>query len=189
DERSVYHDQIHRLRKRLGRQVPRVGTFHRNDTRIAPQPLMQLSVADIDRVDALRAALKQAVREATGRRSEIGGNPPCRIELERVQRTRELHASPRYERMIGPAHFEWCIGPELLARFVDAPVTGEDLSRENEGLRASTGLHQSSLDEQNIRSLSTLTGHPDSGAQNGMSSSPKSSGGKSSAWWPPPPPP
>jgi hypothetical protein len=84
----------------LASRVARVGAIADDDAWIARELLVELPVADVDRVDACRAALEQAVREAARRRTEVRAHEAHRIDLERVERARELHAAARDVRQI-----------------------------------------------------------------------------------------
>ena len=48
-----------------------VGLFERDDLRSPAQARVQLPAADIDRIDPLRAALEQHLREAAGRGADV----------------------------------------------------------------------------------------------------------------------
>ncbi len=76
--------------KRGGGQGTGVRPFHRHDARIAAERLGQLAAADIEGVDAGGAALQQDVGEAAGRGADIERDQPPRIDLERVERGRQL---------------------------------------------------------------------------------------------------
>ena len=51
-------------------------------------------MADVDAVDARRAALQEAVREAAGREAAVEGDDAGHVHAERVQRRLQLQASP-----------------------------------------------------------------------------------------------
>ena len=58
---------------------------------------MELPVADVERNDARRASLQQAVGEAAGRRSDVEAERSFDADPERVERVRELLTAPRDE--------------------------------------------------------------------------------------------
>src|SRR5262245_64031753 len=59
---------------------------------IAPQSLVELAVADVDRGDAPRAALEEDVRKASCRRPDVETVASGRVDPECVEPVRELLA-------------------------------------------------------------------------------------------------
>src|SRR5579863_4478309 len=99
DETHVDAGEIRLLCKPRGIQRANVGVLDRNDSLVAAQPRVKLSAADVDRIDAPRAALKQDVRETAGRSADIETDAVLHIESELVERRRELETAARNIRM------------------------------------------------------------------------------------------
>src|SRR6202011_1151192 len=59
--------------------------FQNNDARIVSNPPRQLSVADIDGVNFLRAALQQAIGEPAGRSANVERNFVGNIDTEMIE--------------------------------------------------------------------------------------------------------
>src|SRR3712207_7137378 len=69
---------------------PYTTLFRSDDARILPQPMVQLTVSDVDRVDPRGATLQEAIGEAAGARAEVGGNLVLDIRSE--EHTSELQS-------------------------------------------------------------------------------------------------
>jgi hypothetical protein len=69
--------------------------FAHLDARVLPDLPRELPVPDVERDDARRAALQQAVGEAAGRSADVEADFARRFDLKVVERRRELRkASP-----------------------------------------------------------------------------------------------
>ncbi len=97
--------------------------------RVGAQPRVQLTVAHVDRVDAARAVLEQAVREAARRGAGVDGRPSLDADRETFQRGLEL---------LPAAADEWCgsaderdglVGCDQAGRLVGRGARDEDGSR------------------------------------------------------------
>ena len=73
----------------------------RDDIVTAAQARMQLIAADIDRVDAPRAAREQDLGEAAGRGADVEADAIRHVEREMIERERKLDAAARHIRMLG----------------------------------------------------------------------------------------
>ena len=83
------------------REHARVDAFADDDARIAAQPPVELPAADVERDDAGGAAPQQDVGEAAGRCADVERAASARIDGERIERARELHAAAPDVRMVG----------------------------------------------------------------------------------------
>ena len=63
-------------------EIADIGLLDGNDIVAAAQPRMQLAAADIDRIDAPRAALEQHFGEAAGRGADIEADAAGDIDAE-----------------------------------------------------------------------------------------------------------
>ena len=79
DERHIHHDEVHSLAEFLAGQIAGIGFLQQPHARILAQPEIHLAITGIDGDHARRAALQQAIGEATGGRSDIETN----LALER----------------------------------------------------------------------------------------------------------
>ena len=72
-------DEVRRLAAaRAGSSVRMSVSFQRDDARLAAQPRMQLTAADIDGIDAARAAREQHLGEAAGRGADVEADAAAR---------------------------------------------------------------------------------------------------------------
>ena len=72
-------------------EIARVDLLAIDDARIVAQRDVELPVADVDRVNLLRAVLQHHVGEAAGRRADVRADLPVDADPEFAQRMRELH--------------------------------------------------------------------------------------------------
>ncbi len=78
-------------RQRL--QIPDIGPLEHDHARILAQPPVEQPIADIDGVDARRAALEQHIGEPAGRGAHIDRDQPIRREAKAVERVGQLVAA------------------------------------------------------------------------------------------------
>ena len=78
-----------------GYGVARVHALVYQHARILPQLPIELTLPDVDRVNAGRATLQQHVREAARRRTDVDGDLAGDPKAERVKRARQLVAAAR----------------------------------------------------------------------------------------------
>ena len=62
---------------------------------------MQLIAADVDRVDAPRAAQNQDFGEAAGRGADVEADTPGHVEMKMIERRCKLDAAARHIGMLG----------------------------------------------------------------------------------------
>src|SRR5262249_35363147 len=109
---------------------------------------MQLAVPDIERDHVFRAALEEAVREASRRGADVEAARAVHRDLERGQRMRQLLAAPGYEAR-QPLDHEWVSLLDLVAWLL---VTLHE-PRQDECLSLGAALGQSPLDEERVDAL------------------------------------
>jgi hypothetical protein len=95
------------------------------------------------------------MREPTRGRTDVGARRVANVDAERLERRVELVAAARDEALAG-AHFERRVAGDELAALFDAPFAAPHLPGENHALRASSRLGEPALDDEQIRSLSSL---------------------------------
>ena len=78
-----------------GLQRARVEALDHGHARVLAQAPVELAVGDVDRGDALGAALQQAVGEAAGRGADVEAVAPGDVDAERLERVLELDAAAR----------------------------------------------------------------------------------------------
>ena len=153
DERDVDRGDGDRLGK--GRRGERacVGPLHRDDPGILPERLGQLAPTDIEGVDADGAALEEDVGEAPGRGADIERDHPARVDLERIQRRRQLVATAT-DIGLRFGHADGRVRGDHVARLAVVPgsvaLPHPDRAGQHERLRTAARLDQSALDEQLI---------------------------------------
>ena len=150
DEARVADDEVHRLRHLGLRQVTRVGPFQYNDARVVPQPGVELTVADIDRVDAPCATAAKNVSESAGGRADIQRNEALRIDPEVRQRVVEFLAAARNPGVLRATHREHKVAVDPHARLVEPAFAGEHEAGQQQRLRLGPGLGKAARHEQGI---------------------------------------
>ena len=143
DEGDVAGDELRRERQ-LG-EVPRVRPLEHRHALVRPHARIELTVADVHCDHPGRAALEQAVREATGRRPDIDAVEAGDVEPQNGEGVVELLPSARDEarRLLdrergGVLH--------LHAGLLEAG----DAAREHERLRLRAALGETALDQENV---------------------------------------
>ena len=103
--------------------------------------------------------------KAAGGGADIETDQAFRIDVELIQRRRELHAAARHPGMIAAAHFDRRVVGKGLSGFVDAALGGEDEAGEDQCLCASAAFGKRSVDEKLIGAhLGHMRGTSDPGA-------------------------
>src|SRR5450432_2269127 len=129
--------------------MPSIAAVHHHDSRITHQLVCELPEADVDRVHLARAALQQAIGEATCRCAHVCANGAFDHARERVERALQLVSTAR-DVALGFAYGDLALDVELGARLVDAPVAHVDLAREHQRLGARSGRRELSFYEQQV---------------------------------------
>src|SRR5690606_20778771 len=93
DEAGVTDDEVDGLRNLGSSKVAGVGAFENDDPRVLAQLPGELAVADVDGIDAHRAARQQDVGEAAGRSPDVEADEAGGIDGETVQAMDELQAA------------------------------------------------------------------------------------------------
>jgi hypothetical protein len=99
DEGEVGYDEVHAIARpplliEVGwDEVPDVRALTDDHSGIAPQPMVELAVADVDRVDDGCTTLEQAIREAPGRRTSVEDHQALAADPEVGERPVELLAA------------------------------------------------------------------------------------------------
>src|SRR5580698_1198314 len=100
DEAHVHRGKIRLFGKARRIEAADIGFLHGDDIAAAAQARMQLIAADVDRVDALRAAQSQNFGEAAGRGANVEANAPGHVEMKMIERGCKLDAATRHIRML-----------------------------------------------------------------------------------------
>src|SRR6185437_14504550 len=90
DEAHVDRRKVRRVGETRAVERANVGLLERDEGAAAAQFWMQLVAADIDRIDALRAALEQDFGKAAGRRADVEANAVLNVEAEAIERRRQF---------------------------------------------------------------------------------------------------
>ena len=131
--------------------VAGVRALHRDDPRVAPQRLRELAAADVEGVDASRAALQQDVGEAARRGADVEGDQARRIDLEGVERGGQLVAAAadvrvrlgdRDRRVRGDQVARLAVVPRRVA------LPHPDRAGQHQRLGTAARLGQAALDQQ-----------------------------------------
>src|SRR5687768_16480382 len=98
DERDVDGSQRRSFLEETRIDRPGVHALHDHDPRVATQLLVELTSPYVDGVDTGSDVLQQAVREPAGRCADVHAHPASRIDLELVERMRELFSTTAHVR-------------------------------------------------------------------------------------------
>jgi len=93
DETGVADGQIERLGTVSRLKVPRVDAFADGDARVVPDLPIELAMADVKSPDVGRAALKQAVGEASRGSADVEARPARGMNLKVIESGRQLEAA------------------------------------------------------------------------------------------------
>src|SRR5579863_5170818 len=113
---------------------------------------MQLTAADIDRIDALCAALEENLGEATRRGADIETDPVGDVDAKMVERGHELDAAARYERMRGLGIDDGA-GGDRIRGLADDDAVRADAAGGDGGLGPRAALKQAACHQQAIGAL------------------------------------
>ena len=120
DERDIAGHELGRERERF--EQSRVDPLEHDHPLVRPEPRVQLAVPDVQRDHACGATLQETVREAACRRAEIEAVLARRVDVELVERVRELLPAAGDELRRAP-HLELDVLGDLLAGLVVKPGT------------------------------------------------------------------
>src|SRR4051794_27449283 len=143
DERDVRNDELGRKRQLVHRA--RIHALEHDDSLVAAQTIVQLSVADVESDNARGPALQQDIREASGRRTDVDTCATGWIDAEDVERVCQfLAASGDVRRRLLDVDDR---------RIVDRRsgfVISAHAAGEHERLRLRATLGEAPLDEQHV---------------------------------------
>src|SRR5207244_5044168 len=94
-ERDIADDELRREGQL--RHVARVRSFKNDHARVFANPRVELAVTDVERDHTRRAPLKQHVGETARRGADVEAVAAGRIDVERIERIRQLDPPARDE--------------------------------------------------------------------------------------------
>ena len=148
DERDVADDERRRERKGGAVEAADVRPLEDGHARVVAQLRVQLAVADVEGADPGRAGLEEAVGEAAGRGSHVEAMLPGHVEVERVERVRELLAPARDE-----ARARRDLERRRLLDLLAGLLVALHASGEDERLRLRAALREAALDKEDVQPL------------------------------------
>src|ERR1051326_3305611 len=152
NEADVKRCQIHEFADVLESQISRVHAFVYHDARIVAQLPIELARAHVHRMHARRPALQQAICEATGGTANVQAHAPGHLDVEFVQRRRQLDAAAAHiRRFAGDCNA--ARGVDIVARLKRLLPVHQNIARHDERLRLFAGFSQAALDQQTIEPL------------------------------------
>ena len=95
---------------------------------MSAQLRMQLAAADVDRVDALRSALKQNLREAAGRGADVQADFAGGIDAKMFERALQFETTASHEAGAGE-HFDLTTGGDRFAGLLRFAAVDEHFAR------------------------------------------------------------
>ncbi len=117
------------------------------------QPPGHLLRRDVHGVNADRAVLQQAIREASGGRAHIETYLSRRVDQEILERTFELKSSPAGVTRLRGYHFDPCTHGNTFARLVVPLPLHTHFARQKHGLSFLARFGEPPVDEQHVNSL------------------------------------
>ncbi len=155
DERHVDADARDRraeIRQIARRGVPRVDVLDHRDPRVAADLPVQLAVADVERDHPRGAALQPDIGKTTGGGADIKGHDAGRLNAERLECERELHAAAADPGMIRADDADVRIDGDHGAGLGGAVTIDIDLAGHDQRARLFPRFDQPTLDEQGVES-------------------------------------
>src|SRR6516162_130604 len=113
-------------------EVSRIHPLAEDDARIAPQPSVELTPADVERVNLRGPGLEEAVGEAAGAGPDVGADRTPDVEVEVLERGLELQTPARDVGHRLALEADGGVGGDAGSGLVDAPVVHDHLPGENQ---------------------------------------------------------
>ena len=129
-----------------------IGALPQHDARILAQLPGNLTVADIDAVNAPRSCLQQAIRKATCRNTTVEAIAIADVNCKGFQGLQQLFATPGYE-AIGLACVQACLALDFRAGFVNAIAIDKHQARSDGALRLLARRVKFSFDQEQVETL------------------------------------
>lgn len=152
DKARIARDHFHRLRNMRARQVPGVQPLEYNYARVLSQLPCELTVADIDGIDAPSAPRQQYIGKAARRSADVEPHSPFHGNPEMIKGIGELDAAPGNPRMLAALERQRCTLVELFAGFIDPPLPAADKTGEDQRLRFGPAFREALVDEELVGS-------------------------------------
>ncbi len=162
DERSVDRHQVDRALEGRGVEGAGVGALERDHAGVFAQPLVQLPVADVDRVNAPGAGLQEAVGEAPGRGADVDRLRAPGVEAvggEGLERAGELEPAARDVRVRIAPQRERRLARNEGAGLVDPHFAQVNAPRDQQGLGPGAARREALFDQENIGSFALRLAH------------------------------
>ncbi len=150
DEAGIAGDDIDRLGHDCGAEAAGVGLLVDDDAVVAAQFPGQLVGADVDRIDAGRAAGQQHIGEAAGRASDIERDGGSHVDREMVEPVGQLDPAARHPRMIAALDRQRGVVGEQIPRLGHSAVTGIDGARKDQRLCAGPAFGEALGEEEQV---------------------------------------
>ena len=130
--------------------MARVDAVVHYDARIAPQLVGDLTLADIHRMNACRAALQQTVRKSARRSAEVHAHRAGRVNFEMIERRLQL-VSAAADKLLLRLQFDGGIGRDLRAGLVRDLSRHQNLSGHDGAFGLLAALAQPAFHQQQIQ--------------------------------------
>src|SRR5262249_2906722 len=117
--------------------------------RIVAKLPVELAVADIDCTNTRRSTLQETIGESSGGTADINAQMPCNVDLEMIQCSRELYATPAH---VGQASqkFDSAVCRDGVPRFVALLSVDKNIAGKNQRPGLLARFHQATLHKQLI---------------------------------------
>ena len=152
NEAHVQDDRLRMFTEHLSCKGAGVDAFERTDAGIRGEARIELSVPDVKGDDLRRAARKQDIGKASGRRADVEADKARRIEGEGVERGGELDPASRRPG-VGRRGFDRRISRDLLRGFLERDAANGHQPGRDRRLGARPARKEAALDEKNVRAF------------------------------------
>ncbi len=149
DKRNIQSHQVRGLGNLSGAKIS--GVFlELNYARVLLHAPGHLLGRHVDRIDAARTMLQQAVGEAAGGGADIEASFARGVDAEILERAFQLESGAAGVFCGGSADFDVRVGGDLGSRFFAAGAVYADFSSQDHGLRFFAGFGEAAFDDQEV---------------------------------------
>ncbi len=153
DERHIDRNEVNRFVEVGRAEVARVHFLAIDHARVIAQRLVELPVADIDRIHLRRTVSQHDVGEASGRRTDVHAGLVAHVDFEPLESMGELHPASSYPGMLQGFDPEHVVLADGRAGFVDVLFIDEDPPRHDQRLCLRARVDETALDQSDVEAL------------------------------------
>ena len=152
NERNIHGHEVGGLGNLLWPKIARIRLDLR-DASVVHQTPRHLLRRHINRINAPRGMLQQAIRKSSGGRAYIEAGFPVRIDSKILERALQLQATAARVFSRSSADFNARVTGDLRAGLIASLAVHADFSSENHGLRLFARFGEAAFDDQQVEPL------------------------------------